>query len=108
MMSALSPARSLSRVKRMIRTASIVALLVLTAALGACSSSGTNRVIGRTSKVEVLHILVTNDDGFDAPGIDVVTQALRKLPRAKITVVAPALLTTSAGTKPGSATRRNA
>lgn len=84
----------------------IVAMVVLTAALAACSSSGHDRVIGRTSKVEVLHILVTNDDGFDAPGIDIVAAALTKLPHVKVTVVAPATNKSGTGssTTPGTLT----
>jgi 5'-nucleotidase len=37
-----------------------------------------------------LRILVTNDDGVGAPGIDVLVEALRTLPDVAVTVVAPA------------------
>ncbi len=37
-----------------------------------------------------LNILVSNDDGYSADGIDALVQALRKLPNVKITVSAPA------------------
>ena len=37
-----------------------------------------------------LKILVTNDDGVGAAGIDAVVEALRKLPDTQVTVVAPA------------------
>jgi 5'-nucleotidase len=37
-----------------------------------------------------LHILVTNDDGYNAPGIDAVVTGLRTLPDVEVTVVAPA------------------
>jgi 5'/3'-nucleotidase SurE len=37
-----------------------------------------------------LRVLVTNDDGVMAPGIDVLVKALRKLPDVVLTVVAPA------------------
>lgn len=37
-----------------------------------------------------LRILVTNDDGVEAPGIDALTRALSALPGATVTVVAPA------------------
>jgi 5'-nucleotidase len=37
----------------------------------------------------VLRILVTNDDGVDAPGIDALVEALRALPDTEVTVVAP-------------------
>ncbi|HEY4376305.1 MAG TPA: 5'/3'-nucleotidase SurE, partial [Acidimicrobiales bacterium] len=36
-----------------------------------------------------LHILVSNDDGYNADGIDALVQDLRKLPHVAITVVAP-------------------
>lgn len=36
-----------------------------------------------------LQIVVTNDDGYRAPGIAVVSSALAKLPNVKVTVVAP-------------------
>lgn len=72
----------------------IIVLAVLSAATvfaGCSSSSDGSSAPPPSSKPEpTLEILVTNDDGFDAEGIDVVTQALRKLPNAKVTVVAPA------------------
>jgi len=37
-----------------------------------------------------LQILVSNDDGYDAPGIDAAVEALRALPNAVVTVSAPA------------------
>jgi 5'-nucleotidase len=39
---------------------------------------------------EVLDILVTNDDGYAAPGIDAVVEALRAMDDVTVTVVAPA------------------
>ena len=45
----------------------------------------------RTSAADgTLTIMVTNDDGVAAPGIDAVVQGLRALPHTKVTVVAPA------------------
>jgi 5'/3'-nucleotidase len=44
----------------------------------------------------VLTVLVTNDDGVGAPGIDAVVQGLRTLPHTRVTVVAP--LTNESGT----------
>ena len=46
-----------------------------------------------------LTILVTNDDGYNAPGIDTVVQALRKLPRVTVKVVAPATNQSGTGSK---------
>lgn len=41
-------------------------------------------------KPVALRVLVTNDDGFAAPGIDALVQGLRKLRGVEVTVVAPA------------------
>ncbi len=49
--------------------------------------------------VEPVRILVTNDDGFDAPGIDAVVQYLLTLPNVEISVVAPATNQSGAGDK---------
>jgi 5'-nucleotidase len=43
-----------------------------------------------SKKKPVLQVLVTNDDGVGAEGIDALVEAVRKLPRVKVTVVAPA------------------
>jgi 5'-nucleotidase len=60
---------------------------------------------GATAK-PVLRILVTNDDGYAAPGIDAVVQALRALPRTSVVVVAPATNESGSGgkTTPGTIT----
>jgi 5'-nucleotidase len=42
-----------------------------------------------TAAPEPLHILVTNDDGIGADGIDVIVQALLQLDNVEVTVVAP-------------------
>ena len=67
----------------------VTAATTVIIAMTGCSS-GSSNAENTSTPAPVLKILVTNDDGFDAPGIDVVTQALRKLPNARITVVAPA------------------
>jgi 5'-nucleotidase len=68
--------------------------LALIGALGACSSSegsaGSRASTSSTAPAEPLRILVTNDDGYSAEGIDTVVEALRRLPGVKVTVVAPA------------------
>jgi 5'-nucleotidase len=54
---------------------------------------------GAASKpATTLTILVTNDDGVTAPGINATVQALTALPHTKVTVVAP--LTNQSGTGP--------
>ena len=46
-----------------------------------------------------LEVLVSNDDGFDAAGIDAVVEALRVLPGVHVTVSAPATNQSGAGSK---------
>ncbi|HEY8216008.1 MAG TPA: 5'/3'-nucleotidase SurE [Acidimicrobiia bacterium] len=59
--------------------------------LGTTVLAGTTPGAGAApKKPEPLRILVTNDDGYAAPGIDAVVEALRKLPDVKVTVIAPA------------------
>ncbi len=43
-----------------------------------------------STHVNPLRVVVTNDDGFDAPGIDAAVEALRKLPNVEVHVTAPA------------------
>ena len=59
-----------------------------------------------TAPAETLDILVSNDDGFDAEGIDAVVEALIALPDTNVTVVAPAENQSGSGgnTTPGELT----
>ena len=67
------------------RVVCVVAALVLGAtALSAEAGAAAPK------KQPPLRILVTNDDGVAAPGIDALVEALRKLPGVKVTVIAPA------------------
>lgn len=69
------------------------------------SSSGSDSGTGAASTTTTtlaprhLNILVTNDDGYDAVGIDSVVEALRKLPAVTVTVVAPATNQSATGPK---------
>jgi len=58
------------------------------------------------TNTQPLQVLVTNDDGYSAPGIDAVVQALRTVPGVQVTVVAPATNQSGAGgkTTPGGVT----
>lgn len=72
-------------------SASIASALFLAAVLIGCSSdSSTSTSSSTTSAEKVIEILVTNDDGYDAAGIDAVVEGLRALPGVRVTVVAPA------------------
>lgn len=78
-----------------------IAVVVLAMAATACSSSGskgaapgtsttTAAPVSTTAAPKKLTVLVTNDDGYAADGIDVIVQALLTLPSVSVTVVAPA------------------
>jgi 5'-nucleotidase len=58
---------------------------------GACSDDdGGGGASTSTTQARPLAILVTNDDGFAAAGLDAVVRELQALPRVTVTVVAPA------------------
>jgi 5'-nucleotidase len=74
-----------------------------------CSvASGTAEASSKQPKT--LRILVTNDDGVGAPGIDATVKALTALPDTKVTVVAPLTNQSGTGAKvtPGALTVTNA
>jgi 5'-nucleotidase len=97
------------------------ALLTTLLVTGACSSSkkssGSATTVASattaaaaatstTANVPKLTILVTNDDGFNAPGINTLVVALLKLPNVVVKVVAPATNESGTGSKttPGTLT----
>lgn len=73
------------------------ALTALSLLLGACGSGGDDGSPGTTVAEETtttaslapLTILVTNDDGITAPGIDAVVGALQRLEAVELVIVAP-------------------
>jgi 5'-nucleotidase len=76
--------------------------VVAATALTACSSDSSSPSASSTTKPAAsapLRVLVTNDDGYAAPGISIVTQALAALPDVRITVVAPATNQSGTGGK---------
>jgi len=60
------------------------------AAVLAAMLTGVAGAPASAAKPAPITVLVTNDDGAAAPGIDALVRALRKLPGVKVTVVAPA------------------
>ena len=79
-----------------IRRRAIAACLVMAmAGLTLCSVVSATAEAS-SKKTETLQILVTNDDGVGAPGINASVTALTALPDTKVTVVAP--LTNQSGT----------
>jgi 5'-nucleotidase len=67
-----------------------VLALVLAACNGDDDSGGTASSTSSRPEPVALSILVTNDDGYAAEGIDAVVESLRRLPDVELTVVAPA------------------
>jgi 5'-nucleotidase len=88
-----------------------VAGAVTVALLAGCSSSDdsgakSSSTSTTAAKPAKLTILVGNDDGYSAAGIDAVVEALRKLPDVEVTVSAPAANQSGTGgkTTPGTLT----
>ena len=81
---------------RLRRLAPIAVALMLASSLVAATGSGAGAA---PKQPPPLRILVTNDDGADAPGIDTLVRALRKIPGVQVTVVAPVANQTGASDK---------
>ena len=73
------------KLRNFLVTASVVGL---TFTLGLAPATGD--VPAAKKKVKTLRVLVTNDDGVEGEGIDLLVEALIDLPKVKVTVVAPA------------------
>jgi 5'-nucleotidase len=93
---------------RAIRKGLVATTLVAAVLLAACGSSGSSKgahsgnggsASATTAPSRALQILVTNDDGFDARGIDSVVHGLLTLPDTDVTVVAPATNESGSGGK---------
>ena len=70
-----------------------------TAASTTSTAPPTTAAPSTTAAPGVLHILVSNDDGVEAPGIAALVDALQALPNVEITVVAPAVNQSGTGGK---------
>lgn len=68
----------------------LVMVIGLTVGCDDDGGSGASETSPPTTATETLQVLVTNDDGVDAPGLDVLVNALVELPDVEVTVVAPA------------------
>jgi 5'-nucleotidase len=77
-----------------------VVAVVAVGALAAGVAPGSAATKATTKKpVAPITVLVSNDDGVGAPGIDALVEEVRALPRTKVVVVAPAVNQTGAGGK---------
>ena len=56
---------------------------------GSSASSETTATSSTATKAEPLLILVSNDDGYDAPGIDALVEGLAKVANSRVVVYAP-------------------
>jgi 5'-nucleotidase len=82
----------------------VLLAVVAAFAASACSDDGSGSTTPDTGAAsEPLAMLVTNDDGVEAVGIDLLVEGLRQLPNTDVTVYAPADDQTGAGntTSPG-------
>ena len=66
---------------------------------GTTAGSSTGGTTPGTTAGRPLRILVTNDDGYAAPGIDAVVEGLQTLPDVEVVVVAPAENQSGSGPK---------
>jgi 5'-nucleotidase len=96
--------------------AGALAALVAGALLAACSDDGNGSGTASTRSTtttapapETLEILLTNDDGYAAPGIDAIAGALMAEPNVEVTIVAPAANQSGTGdqTTPGTLTTQS-
>jgi 5'-nucleotidase len=77
----------------------VIAAAAMSSIAGLSTYGFTAGIAGAAAKPSnTLTVLVTNDDGVSAPGINATVQALTALPHTKVTVVAP--LTNQSGTGP--------
>ncbi len=76
------------------------ATFVCGALIASCSSGSEGGENGKvkqpSAKQRTLNVLITNDDGYAAAGIDALVEGVRAIPGVKVTVVAP--LTDQSGT----------
>ena len=84
----------------------LVVVAVSALVLAGCSSSSHKgpgptapSSTGTAQPAAPLRILVTNDDGYSAPGIDAVVQGLRSLENVQVSVVAPLTNESGSGAK---------
>ena len=92
------------------RLGSLVATVAVVALAGTGALAVDVAPAAAAPKPATLRILVTNDDGVGAPGIDALVQGLRRLDRVRVTVVAPAANQSGTGdrTTPGALTTEQA
>jgi len=88
---------------RVIRQALAAALAAWLVLAGCSSDSKPSTAASSAAAVRPLQILVSNDDGVAAPGIDALVRALVAEPATQVTVVAPATNQSGSGgqTTPG-------
>jgi 5'-nucleotidase len=86
------------RFRRLVATVAASTSLVAGAVVGLGSSSGATPRAAVVAE-RPLRILVTNDDGVAAAGIDRLVERLRALPNVEVSVIAPATNQSGAGEK---------
>ena len=84
-----------------VRRVVVIALACVALLAGEPGAGASRPEVERAAAVpqRPLRVLVTNDDGVGAPGIDAVVEALRTLPNLQLTVVAPLTNQSGSGDK---------
>ncbi|HEY3670754.1 MAG TPA: 5'/3'-nucleotidase SurE [Acidimicrobiia bacterium] len=81
---------------RRFRSAPLSALVLAAMAAGSLATA-TPASAAKAKKPAAITVLVTNDDGYNAAGIDTLVETLRKVKNTKVVVVAPATNQTGKG-----------
>jgi 5'-nucleotidase len=84
-----------------VRRVVVIALVCVALVAGGSGAGASRPTIDRSAAVpqRPLRVLVTNDDGVGAPGIDAVVEALRTLAHVQVIVVAPLTNQSGSGDK---------
>src|SRR5690349_16107233 len=86
-------------IRRFLVVVSICLALVAGGAAAQGASPTRNAANAAPSTTRPLRVLVTNDDGVGAPGIDAVVETLRRVRGIQVTVIAPATNQSGSGDK---------
>lgn len=87
------------RGRHLVKRSAPFAALLLAASIAAPLAATPAGATAATKKTQPITVLVTNDDGVAAPGIDAVVEALRTQKKVKVVVVAPATNQSGSGSK---------
>lgn len=87
------------RGRHLVKRSAPFAAVLLAASIAAPLAATPAGATAATKKTQPITVLVTNDDGIAAPGIDAIVEALRTQKNTKVVVVAPATNQSGSGSK---------